>query len=713
MNNFSPDSGILFLFMTMIICWNLGCSLGCLDEEKRALQDIRESMGYACEYFYPDRHSVDCCRWDGVHCSPTSSHVIRIFFYHEKQDEDQWFPDMSLFSQLKQLQELHLEGNHIGGLTNPEAICELVYLESLDLSDNSIEDVVPTCWGNMPSLRALKLSKNRFQGNLTSFLANLSNIELIGVSHNLFEGLLPFSIFANITKLSHLDLSYNYQLEVETETPIWHPSFQVQHLFLAGCNLNRQSGHIIPRFLSTQHKLQNLDLSSNLLVGNFPTWMLHNVSSVLSLRGNSFVGQFPLGRQNKSTLTSLDISDNHLDGHLPTNIILVLPELYKFNASSNQFSGNILPSLGELKNLQSLDLSNNLLSGVVPVDLTQNSPLWYLNLSNNSLHGEPLPENCGMPKLTWLLLHNNLFVGNMPACLSNCSSLKLIDVRHNQLSGTISNLPVFMQLGALLLGANQFRGHLPKQFCQMQMLQFLDFSKNKFSGNIPSCLNNNSVWRKKFQASSWVPIDFTTKGNSYSYQGIPLTLMTGIDFSVNELAGAIPYEIGELSELHSLNLSQNLLTGHIPTSFKNLTNLESLDLSHNNLTGQIPPEIVQINTLSTFSVAFNNLSGRIPSNEQLSTFSESSFQGNQKLCGDQLLRKCSGNDNEDDGGKENPNERAEDSVLDNHLLFYSLVFISYAVGFWSVIAPLCISSNWRRKYFATVDGWIEYLSDKL
>lgn len=245
------------------------------------------------------------------------------------------------------------------------------------------------------------------------------------------------------------------------------------------------------------------------------------------------------------------------------------------------------------------------------------------------------------------------------------------------------------------------------------MLQFLDFSKNKFSGNIPSCLNNNSVWRKKFQANSWVPIDFTTKGNSYSYQGIPLTLMTGIDFSVNELAGAIPHEIGELSELHSLNLSQNLLTGHIPTSFKNLTNLESLDLSHNNLTGQIPPEIVQINTLSTFSVAFNNLSGRIPFNEQFSTSSESSFQGNQKLCGEQLQRKCSGNDNENDGGKENPNERAEDSVLDNHLLFYSLVFISYAVGFWSVIAPLCISSNWRRKYFATVDGWIEYLSDKL
>ncbi|XP_021293883.1 probable LRR receptor-like serine/threonine-protein kinase At1g63430 [Herrania umbratica] len=135
----------------MIICCNLGCSLGCLDEERTVLQDITESIGS-----YQDRYSDDCCRWEGVHCSPTSSHVIGIYFYNIKQDEDLWIPDMSLFSQLKQLQELHLKGNHFGGLTNPEAICELVYLESLDLSDNSVEDVVPPCWGNMPSLRALK-----------------------------------------------------------------------------------------------------------------------------------------------------------------------------------------------------------------------------------------------------------------------------------------------------------------------------------------------------------------------------------------------------------------------------------------------------------------------------------------------------------------------------------------------------------------------------
>lgn len=175
------------------------------------------------------------------------------------------------------------------------AICELVKLQSLDLSDNSIEDVVPSCCSKMPSLRTLKLSKNRFQRNLTSILSNLSTIEYITFLAHL-------SIFANLSNLSYLDLSYNYHLEVETET-------QLQHLLLAGCNLNRRSGHMIPCFLSTLHNLITLDLSNDLLVRNFPSWMLLNVSAVLSLRGNSFVGQFPRGLENISTLTLLDISD--------------------------------------------------------------------------------------------------------------------------------------------------------------------------------------------------------------------------------------------------------------------------------------------------------------------------------------------------------------------------------------------------------------------
>ncbi|XP_038992454.1 receptor-like protein 53 isoform X2 [Hibiscus syriacus] len=527
MNIFSTYVAMLFLFMMMmIICCSIGFSHCCMDEERTALQAITESMGYghdSYEHSYRARFFDDCCRWEGVHCSPTSSQVIGIYFYFIRKDaEDEWFLDMSLFSKLKQLQELHLVGNNIGGLDNPE-------------------DDVPRCWGNMPSLRTLDLSMNGFRGNLTYILANVSKkIEIIKVSHNIFEGFVPFSIFANLSKLSHLDLSYNYHLEVETEDPNWYPSFQIQHLLLAACNLNHQSDHVIPRFLSTQVNLQTLDLSSNSLVGKFPTWMLRNVSSVLSLRSNCFVGQLPEELENNSTITLLDISDNLFDGYLPSKIDQILPQLLGFNASSNRFSGNIPLSFGELKHLERLDLSNNGFTGTVPVNLTRNSPLWYLNLSNNSLHGKPLPGNCSMPKLAWLLLQHNLFDGEFPACLSNSLSLRLVDVRDNRLSGTISNLPALMQLGAFLVGRNRFSGQLLEQLCEMQRIQLLDFSSNGFSGNIPCCLSNNTVWKNKFQANSWVPIDFTTKGQSLSYQGIPLTLMTGIDFSENSLTGTIP-----------------------------------------------------------------------------------------------------------------------------------------------------------------------------
>ncbi|CAK7324984.1 unnamed protein product [Dovyalis caffra] len=423
---------------------------------------------------------------------------------------------------------------------------------------------------------------------------------------------------------------------------------------------------------------------------------------MLRLRSNSFVGEFPHASQNKSlTLRELDISCNLLEGPLPSTINVFLPNLYAFNASSNQFAGTIPPSFGEMQKLEHLDLSNNRFSGVIPNGLTKNSPFWYLNLSNNSLGGELLPKDCKMTELKWLQLHHNHFVGNMPGCLSNSLSLFLLDVRHNNLSGIISDEKIaFAELGALLLGVNRFGGSIPRQLCRKQKLHLLDLSNNNFSGSIPSCLSNNLSWREKFEENSWVPIDFTTKGNSYSYRGIPLTLMTGIDLSGNQLTDTIPVQLGELLELMSLNLSHNLLTGHLPASFQNLTNLDSLDLSHNKLTGHIPSEIGQLSSLGTFSVAYNDLSGRIPFELHLSTFSYSSYIGNPKLCGEPLSKECS-----DDYTHDNEDDEKEGGLINEPLFFYSFIFIAYAFGFWSVIAPLCLSKNWRRKYYATIDRW--------
>ncbi|GMP29336.1 hypothetical protein CsSME_00004486 [Camellia sinensis var. sinensis] len=720
----------LWVVMLIICCCCYGLCLGCLEEEKNTLLQIRDSMLFSMDSqpvsFFSSLDIDDCCRWDGVDCSLTTNRVTRIFLHYTRDNNNynavqlSWSLDLSLIAQLQELQHLELRGSRIGSLVAPEALCRLPTLQLLDLSDNLIEADIHPCWSNISSLRTLILSKNQFRGNLSSIFTNLTNIERIDVSYNHFQGPVPLSSFAHLSKLHFLDLSYNPLIQVNTETPAWQPSFQLQHLSLAGCNLNHQSNdHGIPSFILTQHTLQTLDLSSNSLTGSIPVWMLHNVSSVLRLRSNMFSGNFPQGYRNvASPLVELDISCNHFEGPLPLNIDTLFPKLYNFNVSTNRLNGTIPPSLGELTNLHHLDLSNNQLVGKVPRHLTENSSLWYLNLSNNSLQGELLPQGCNMKQLRWFLVRNNHFIGSMPSCLSNSPSLSILDAGINNLSGIISNqLPTFPHLGALLLGGNQFEGHIPMQLCQMKNIQFLDLSNNFFLGNIPPCLNNNLVWRRKFQSSSWVPIDFTTKGNSYSFQGLPLTLMTGIDLSANHLSGIIPSEIGELHELHSLNFSHYHLTGLIPTSFENLTNLGSLDLSYNNLTGKIPREIGQINFLSVFSVAFNNLSGRIPFGQQLCTFTEHAYIGNPNLCGEPLQRPCSPEHQDpDDNSKDHKKEERhmeEDGIIDEPLFFYSCVAISYVLGFWSVVAPLFISKSWQRRYYAAVDEYIDMFLLKL
>ncbi|KAJ4975645.1 hypothetical protein NE237_000751 [Protea cynaroides] len=85
---------------------------------------------------------------------------------------------------------------------------------------------------------------------------------------------------------------------------------------------------------------------------------------------------------------------------------------------------------------------------------------------------------------------------------------------------------------------------------------------------------------------------------------------------------------GNVTALHFLNLSQNALTVPIPSSLGNLEQLESLDLSHNMLEGEIP----QVVTSLTFLL--------ISKANQLGTFIETSFGGNEGFCGTPLLRNC-------------------------------------------------------------------------
>ncbi|CAO2191905.1 unnamed protein product [Urochloa humidicola] len=82
--------------------------------------------------------------------------------------------------------------------------------------------------------------------------------------------------------------------------------------------------------------------------------------------------------------------------------------------------------------------------------------------------------------------------------------------------------------------------------------------------------------------------------------------------SGTNLTGAIPKEIGDLSELTTLDLSKNQLSGTIPAELCRLRNLQSLSLNTNSLRGAIPAGIGNLTSLTYLTLYDNELTGPIP-----------------------------------------------------------------------------------------------------
>ncbi|MBA0843135.1 hypothetical protein Goarm_000349 [Gossypium armourianum] len=100
-------------------------------------------------------------------------------------------------------------------------------------------------------------------------------------------------------------------------------------------------------------------------------------------------------------------------------------------------SGQLVAQLGQLPNLQYLELYSNNITGTIPEELGNLTNLVSLDLYLNNLTGG-IPTTLGkLTKLRFLRLNNNTLTGQIPRVLTAINSLQVLDLSNNRLEGDI------------------------------------------------------------------------------------------------------------------------------------------------------------------------------------------------------------------------------------------------------------------------------------
>ncbi|KAK4271229.1 hypothetical protein QN277_019952 [Acacia crassicarpa] len=100
-------------------------------------------------------------------------------------------------------------------------------------------------------------------------------------------------------------------------------------------------------------------------------------------------------------------------------------------------SGQLVAQLGQLPNLQYLELYSNKITGKIPDEFGNLTNLVSLDLYTNRISGS-IPKTFGnLQKLRFLRLNNNTLSGAIPITLTTVNSLQVLDLSANKLQGEI------------------------------------------------------------------------------------------------------------------------------------------------------------------------------------------------------------------------------------------------------------------------------------
>jgi len=527
--------------------------------------------------------------WTGIHVE--NGHVI-----------DVWVQDLGLsgavpweaMAALTELRDFTAFGNDLSG-TIEIAPGQWPNLEVLYLASNQLTGPIPAEMGNRPNMTSIQLYKNHLTGPIPdlSGLAQLNNLILFG---NALSGQMP-DYLNGLPNLNGVAVMWNALLG---DTAAWQvPGMPGQYAYQA-----------VP---PTDVQALTVDLHSialgwtpmpEPLPGNPPAPPAHYVVYLATDPAGPFE---PWAQTEDQWVTGLTLYGLERDTTYYVQVrTAVPPHAMNENDLLSVPSETLVVQTPAEFDCAALLLETSECEALVDLYESTNGDNWGVSQdgdpSNDWLRsGDPNTwqgVTAADGHVTSLDLFGQGLVGPLPASIGDLAEIQELLLAFNALSGAIP--PEIGQLSkaqTIWLGNNAFDGSIPNTLGGLDTIRELYLPECQLSGEIPTVADDGTpIW----------PQLGDTLTNLYLYN--------------NQLEGAIPADLGSLSQVKELLLNGNQLSGAIPLELGNLTQLSyALDLSSNRLSGAVPASLGSLGSSAPdgtanlqVRLADNLLSGEVP-----------------------------------------------------------------------------------------------------
>ena len=422
------------------------------------------------------------------------------------------FPDMK---------ELRLNKNFIRFVvedpTSSKSKCNLMFL---DLSDNQISALPSGIFRPCSSMMELRLANNSLSTLEDSLFDGLGALEILDLSGNLLvSSQLRPRLMRDLVSIVELILSRNQFDKVVDIFSTMSSSLKVLKLDHPGLTV------LAAKIFSSLTALKELDLSHN---------------NIAKIEANAFHGL--------TALTHLLLGQNKLNS-LAIDALNTCPQLLVLDLSRNRLSST--PSaIASLHQLQTLDLSENMIDNIAEAPFLKMKHLWRLQLNGNQL--------------------SNITVG----LFSQLAAIQILDLSSNKIGFVEKkSLDSNRHLQAVRLDNNQLSS-MSGLFNNLSGLMWLNISSNRITEFDYSMLPANL---------RWLDISHNRISDLGNYFDLTGELkLAELDVSFNTLSLLGPHNIPD--SIETLLVNDNKISQIVPYTFFKKTRLTKVDLTVNSLT---------------------------------------------------------------------------------------------------------------------------------